>query len=70
MLSLNFPLKYLLKGILEAAHAFSLLPLRGAFSLEWEGLGCFHLLKLLLPYLSNKQSSFLRIGEKNILFSG
>lgn len=52
--------------ILEAAHAFSLLPLRGAFSLEQEGLCCFHLLKLPLC-LSIKL--FVRVGEKKTLFS-
>lgn len=54
--------------ILEAAHAFSLVPLRRAFSLEWEGVDCFHLLKVLLLYLPNQQSCFARVAEMKSVF--
>lgn len=49
--------------VLEAAHAFSLVPLRRALSLEWEGVDCFHFLKLLLLSLPNQQSCFARVAE-------
>ena len=50
-------------------HAFCPVPLRSAFSIEWEDGDCFHFLKPFLLYLPNKQSCFTRVaGGKSLFF--